>query len=288
MRFLSCSVRIFIAGIFSTVLTVSAASSAENKPGPRVPPGFEMVKDPADDTNGWASEIRHKDTGIEMVYVVPGGFMMGSPLSEKDRGDDEIQHKVKLTKGFYIGKYELTQGQWEKIMGQNPRVNPPVESNGDNLPVKQISWDDCRTFCEKLGCGARLPTEAEWEYAARGGNKSKGFIYSGGNNLDEVGWYSSNSGTKMHAVGQKKANELGIYDMSGNVWEWCSDWHGNYPSGAVTDPTGPSSGYNQVTRGGSWYSNTWRCRSAVRSIIMMVDRWYALGFRLAMDIPLQK
>ena len=300
MKFLSCTAMTFIVGIFLAVL-----NAAENKPGTQIPPGFEMVKGSAEDTNGWASEIRHKDTGLEMVYVAPGEFMMGSPLSEKDRADDQIQHKVKLTKGFYIGKYEVTQGQWDKIMGRNPNVDPPVDPKCKNFPVKQISWNECKTFCEKLGETSssasaqgglrrddgnrfRLPSEAEWEFAARGGNKSKGFIYSGSNNLDEVAWYSSNSETKMHEVGQKKANELGIFDMSGNVWEWCSDFYGEYPSENVTDPAGVPPGYDHVTRGGSWYTKDWRCRIAVRNIIMMVDRWYALGFRLAMDIPISK
>ncbi len=245
---------------------------------PRIPSGFEMVKGTDADTDGWASEIRHTASGIEMVYVAPGTFMMGSPASEVGRRDEETQHKVTLTKGYYIGKYEVTQGQWEKVMGDNPSSR-----RGINLPVVSVSWDDCQSFCKKLGSGFRLPTEAEWEYAARGGNRSKGFIYSGSNNLDEVGWYWSNNnegkdlnegglfmniGVKFHEIGQKKPNEIGIYDMSGSVWEWCQDWYGReYPSGSLTDPMGPKTGWDnrRVQRGGSWTENVMTCRVSNRA-----------------------
>ena len=310
MRFSLNTFRIFIAGIFLAVFAVPGKcgdaaenktpaenkapaenkeaaqnkdaienkDSAENKPAIKIPFGFELVKGSAEDTNGWASEIRHKDTGIDMVYVAPGEFMMGSPASEKGRVDRESQHKVKLTKGFYIGKYEVSQGQWEKVTGHNPS-----SFKGVNLPVEKVCWENCMSFCKKLGAGFRLPTEAEWEYAARGGNRSKGFIYSGSNNLDEVGWYVSNTGKKTHEVGKKKANELGIYDMSGNVWEWCSDWYGNYPVDEVTDPTGVATGSGRVVRGGGWYYSTSGCRSAYRRYGPPFRAYDNRGFRLALS-----
>ncbi len=302
MRFSSTTVRWFIAIIFLAVFAVPAEcgdiaenkapaenkdtsqnkdttenkGTPENKPVIKIPPGFEIVKGSAEETNGWASEIRHKDTGIEMVYVAPGDFMMGSPPSEKGRVEREILHKVKLTKAFYIGKYEVTQGQWEKAMGHNPS-----SFKGVNLPVEKVSWENCMSFCKKLGAGFRLPTEAEWEYAARGGNRSKGFIYSGSNNLDEVGWYASNTGKKTHEVGKKKANELGIYDMSGNVWEWCSDWYGNYPVDEATDPIGVATGSGRVVRGGGWYYSTAGCRSAYRRYGTPLRAYDNRGFRIA-------
>ena len=247
----------------------------------QVPKGFEVLAPSVPSTNGWASEIRHKATGIEMVYVAPGEFMMGSPASEKGRKDYETQHKVKLTKGYYIGKYEVTQRQWEKVTGKTPSA-----LNGGELPVERVKWDDCQSFCKNLGSGFRFPTEAEWEFAARGGSKTKGFVYSGSNNLEEVRW---NDQSKTHTVGQKKANELGLYDMSGNVWEWCSDWYGEYPSSSVTDPTGPTadsaargdvSGPARVARGGGYDNDN--CRLARRSLALPDSRGTLLGFRLAL------
>ena len=285
MKLLSSTVRIFISGIFLTALTSCTSSTTENKPEVQIPPCFETLKDPADDTGGYPLEIRHKDTGIEMVYVAPGEFMMGSPPSEKDRRDDETMHKVTLIKGYYIGKYEVTQEQWEKVMGNNPS-----KFKGVNLPVEQVKWDDCQSFCKKIGSGFRLPTEAEWEYAARGGNRSQGFIYSGRDNLDEVGWHNGNNGDKTHPthpVGQKKSNELGLYDMSGNVYEWCGDWYGDYPSWmSWVSWAYPVS--VRVDRGGCWFSDASHCRSACRYRNSPDDHASYLGFRLAMDIPMQK
>jgi len=153
---------------------------------------------------------------------------------------------------FYICKYEVTQELWEEVMGNNPSEF----TEGENLPVENVSWDDAQEFIRKLnsitGKKYRLPTEAEWEFAARGGNNSKGYKYSGSDDINQVAWYDDNSGNRTYPVGQKAPNELGIYDMSGNVWEWCSDWYGDYPSGAVTNPTGPVNGSNRVFRGGSW------------------------------------
>jgi formylglycine-generating enzyme required for sulfatase activity len=222
--------------------------------------------------------------GIECVLVKAGKFIMGSPLSEEGRYDRETQHQVTLTKDFWISKYPITQGQYG--------------ISGDaNYPATYIDWFHADEFAKSKG--GRLPTEAEWEFAARGGNKSQGYIYSGSNNLDEVGWYYKNSGdialneeerdyekerennNRVHPVGEKKANELGIYDMSGNVWEWCSDWYGSYPTEAVINPTGPGFGDNRVLRGGSWNYNARYCRVADRDYDNPSDDGDNIGFRVA-------
>ncbi len=281
MSYLSIADISEIANLKSEISNLKSEISSLKSKIVQIPVGFEMLKEPAADTSGLPQEIKHKVTGIELVYVAPGEFMMGSPFNEENRGNDETQHRVKLTKGYYIGKYEVTQGQYESVTGSNPSN---FKASGKDAPVETVSWDDCQAFCRKLGSGFRLPTEAEWEYAARGGNWGKGFVYSGSNNLDEVAWYVKNSGNKMHQCGQKKANELGIYDMSGNVWEWCADWYGDYPAGSVTDPTG-GSGSSRVNRGGCWPGYALYCRSARRHWLTPVLRWVDLGFRLAMDIP---
>ncbi len=221
--------------------------------------------------------------GMEFVAIPAGSFMMGSPSSEKGRYDNEKQHKVRLTRGLYIQTTEVTQGQWKAVMGNNPSG---FKGCGDNCPVEQVSWDDAREFIRKLNRQEgtdkyRLPTEVEWEYAARAGSHS---AYSFGNNqgqLSDYAWYLYNSGVKTHAVGQKKPNGWGLYDMHGNVWEWCQDWYGDYPSGSVTDPRGPSSGSNRVIRGGSWGNNARSGRSANRNRSDPGDWNSGLGFRLA-------
>lgn len=176
---------------------------------------------------------------FDMVWVEGGTFRMGATSEQGSDawGGEKPVHSVTLS-GYYIGKTEVTQALWKAVMGSNPS-----EFKGDNLPVEQVSWDDCQEFIRKLnsltGQHFRLPTEAEWEFACRGGNNSCGYKYSGSNDIDNVAWYFDNSGHKTHPVGTKAQNELGIYDMSGNVWEWCSDWYGNYSSGAQTNPKGP-------------------------------------------------
>lgn len=216
--------------------------------------------------------------GVEftMVYVEGGTFMMGSDDADANSNEKPI-HQVTLS-DYYIGETEVTQALWKAVMGSNPSY-----SNGDNLPVDSVSWDDCQEFISKLneitGENFSLPTEAQWEFAARGGNYSKGYKYSGSNDIDAVAWYGDNSGKKIHPVGTKQANELGIYDMSGNVWEWCSDWDGPYSSVAVTDPAGPSSGSYRVNRGGSWGSDASSCRCAYRLSAPANSHSY-LGLRL--------
>ena len=224
---------------------------------------------------------------IDMVRVEAGTFTMGATAEMKDPNDDEKPtHRVTLTNDYYIGKYEVTQALWKAVMG-----NKPSRFKGDNLPVDLVSWKDCQKFLSKLnritGKTFRLPTEAEWEYAARGGNKSRGYQYSGSNNPSDVAWYKDNykdnSGRKTHAVGTKQPNELGIYDMSGNVEEWCQDWYGAYSSSSQVNPTGANSGSDRVIRGGSWGSIASGCRLSFRISSTPGSRSIFHGLRLVLS-----
>ena len=219
-----------------------------------------------------------------MVFVEGGTFTMGATSEQGDDADDDEKptHSVTLS-DYYIGETEVTQALWKAVMGSNPSY-----FKGDNLPVENVSYDDVKTFITKLnqktGKTFRLPTEAEWEYAARGGGKSKGYKYSGSNNIDDVAWYEDNSNNKTHPVKTKQPNELGIYDMTGNVWEWCSDKYGAYSSSSQTNPTGPSLGSNRVFRGGSWGYFAWYCRASNRSYDDLSYLNFILGFRLALAL----
>jgi formylglycine-generating enzyme required for sulfatase activity len=247
--------------------------------------------------------------GMSFVYIPPGTFTMGSPTDEGGRNSDETQHQVTLTKGYYMQTTEITQGQWKAVIGSNPSY---FSSCGDNCPVEQVSWDDLQNFISKLnqadGRTYRLPTEAEWEYAARAGSTSA--FYNGGitntgcspldTNLDKIGWYCGNSCVSYsggyncsswsgsgcsscgtHPVAQKQANAFGLFDMSGNVWEWCQDWYGSYPTTSVTDPTGANTGSYRVGRGGDWSYSAGYCRSAFRYSTYPSLRYGNLGARLA-------
>lgn len=214
-----------------------------------------------------------------MVPVEGGTFTMGVTSEQGGYAGDKA-HQVTLS-DYYIGQTEVTQALWKAVMGSNPSF-----FKGDNLPVECVSWDDCQVFIQKLnqltGKQFRLPTEAEWEYAARGGRKSRGYKYAGGNDIDLVAWYDGNSGNETHAVATKQANELGVYDMSGNVEEWCSDWYDGYQSSSQSDPQGPSSGSFRVYRGGNFhYSNAGDCRVSYRYGGAPDDRDYSLGLRLS-------
>ena len=220
---------------------------------------------------------------IEMVKVEAGSFNMGATSEMENPYEDEKPvHRVTLTNNYYVGKYEVTQALWQAVMGSNPS-----SFKGYDLPVEKVSWNDCQDFISKLnamtGKRFRLPTEAEWEYAARGGKKSRGYQYSGSNTLGDVAWYSDNSGKKTHAVGTKQPNELGIYDMTGNVWEWCQDWYGSYSSSPQTNPTGAVRGSCRVGRGGSWGNSARYCRSSYRGYITPGDRFNRLGLRLVLS-----
>lgn len=218
-----------------------------------------------------------------MINVKGGSFMMGSPDIDGDARDNEGPiHKVTLS-DYSIGETQVTQELWKAVMGSNPsRFTGNLQ-----CPVEQVSWNDCQTFIKKLnqltGENFRLPTEAEWEYAARGGKDSKRYKYSGSNTIGDVAWYIDNSSSKTHPVKTKHSNELGIYDMSGNVLEWCYDWYGDYSSFAQTNPTGSSSGSYRVLRGGSWFSYAVYCRVAVRIFDIPSSSSYSLGLRLSLS-----
>jgi formylglycine-generating enzyme required for sulfatase activity len=228
--------------------------------------------------------LRSADLGggveLKLCGIPAGTFTMGSPEGETGRGKDETPHEVTLTNSFWLGRTEVTQAQWEAVMGSNPS-----NFKGDDLPVDYVSWDDAALFCRTLngknllptGWRWMLPTEAQWEYACRARTTGD---YAG--ELDEMAWRSNNSDKKSHAVGTKKSNAWGLYDMHGNVDEWCADWCGDYPGGAATDPTGPNTGSFRVFRGGSWVDVGACCRSAKRYAGTPVFRGdFGLGFRVA-------
>ena len=217
-----------------------------------------------------------------MVWVDGGTFRMGATSEQgSEISDEKPVHSVTLS-GYYIGKTEVTQALWQAVMGSNPS-----HFKGADLPVEFVTWNECQEFIQKLnsltGRNFRLPTEAEWEFACRGGNNSCGYKYSGSNNLGSVAWYNGNSGGTTLPVATKAPNELGIYDMSGNVWEWCSDWYADYTSYSQTDPTGPQSGSRRVDRGGCCDSYARFCRSLNRGNDYPAFRGYgSLGLRLAL------
>jgi formylglycine-generating enzyme required for sulfatase activity len=229
---------------------------------------------------------------MTMCWIPPGEFVMGSPVGEMGRDGEETQHRVTLTKGFWMGKYEVTQEQWQAVMGNNTG-----DSKKNGNPVENVSWNDISTpggFLEKANknvtSGERfhLPTEAQWEYACRAGtltslNSGKEITTVKGNcrNLNEVAWYAANSERKSHPVGKKKTNAWGLYDMHGNVWEWCKDWKGAYPTEAVTDPQGADFGSNRIIRGGCWGSGANGCRVAYRVGNGLAVTYSRIGFRLA-------
>lgn len=225
---------------------------------------------------------------FKMIKVEGGTFTMGfTEENVYDASDCECPaHKVTLS-DYYIGQTEVTQALWKAVMG----INPSYYSKGDNLPVEQVSWDYCQTFIKELnrllynqlgGLRFALPTDAQWEFAARGGNKSKGYKYAGSNNIDDVAWYVKNSGKQTHPVALKQPNELGLYDMSGNVYEWCQDWYALYSSNAQTNPQGPGFGLGRVIRGCSLCDVAESCRVSIRGYSSLDSRCSNVGLRLCL------
>lgn len=217
-----------------------------------------------------------------MVHVQGGTFTMGRTSSKADWCDDSDKPAHQVTVGsFYICKYEVTQKLWKAFMGNNPSW-----TKADNMPVEWVNWVTAQKFIRKLnafsGKKFRLPTEAEWEYAARGGNRSHNYLYSGSDDINAVAWWQDNSGDKLHPVGTKRPNELGLYDMTGNVYEWCSDWQAPYTSGAQTNPKGPQTGSWRVMRGGNQSSSDSECGVMTRSQCLP-DIATCCGLRLVCD-----
>jgi formylglycine-generating enzyme required for sulfatase activity len=258
------------------------ATPPEQQPIKAVPAVPEEPRGPQEGQT-WAVA----DLNLDLVYLHAGSFVIGSPASEKGRFKNEgPQTQVTLTKGFWLGRTSVTQGQWVALMNANPS-----NIKGTDLPVDQVSWDDAMEFCRKMtereraagrlpeGYTYTLPTEAQWEYACRAGTAGP---IAGDGKLDDLAWYSENSGNTAHPVGQKQQNAWGLFDMHGNVWEWCRDWFGDYPGVNVTDPTGPISGSARVVRGGSCSVPARFCRAAFRRSTVPSERQNHLGFRLAL------
>jgi formylglycine-generating enzyme required for sulfatase activity len=222
---------------------------------------------------------------MELVYVKPGRFTMGSPASEVGRDNDETQHEVTITRGFYLGKCEVTQAQYQAVTGANPSKWKEA-----NRPVECVSWHDATEFCSRLSRSAakqvRLPTEAEWEHACRAGSTTRYCFGDSDGSFGEYAWFGENSDNQTHAVGGKRPNAWGLFDMHGNAWEWCSDWYGNY-GGAATDPTGPASGYVRLVRGGAYCYSPQNCRSADRFSLPPANPLHQWGFRVAVSSPLK-
>jgi formylglycine-generating enzyme len=237
------------------------------------------------------------DLSMDMLWVKPGTFEMGSPNTEVGRGKNETRHTVTLTEGYWLGKHEVTQSQWGKVMGSNPS-----RYKGGDRPVETVSWTEVTSFCAKLTASERaagrlpagmtyqLPTEAQWEYACRAGTKT---AFSFGDELTakDANYAYDGFGTGLQRtsdVGEYPANGWGFHDMHGNVWEWCQDWYGDYPRGAVRDPVGPAVGSTRVRRGGSWNSTAIHARSANRSRVVPAAGGFSLGFRLSLRPPASK
>jgi formylglycine-generating enzyme required for sulfatase activity len=231
--------------------------------------------------------------GMKLVLIPKGTFMMGSPESEQGRQKNEDQHEVTISKDYYLGVHEVTQAQYETVMGTNPShfQGAIVGNENADLPVENVSWDDAVEFCKKLsdlpeekkaGRVYRLPTEAQWENACRAGSKTAYLFDDEEGLLPEYGWFNRNSSDRTHTVGLLEPNAWGLYDMHGNVWEWCSDWYGEYPKGAVRNPTGPKVGSDRVCRGGSWDFEAANCRSALRNWNYPSLRLDYYGLRVAL------
>lgn len=260
----------------TTTTSTTTVSKQKPKPSPKPKPSKPVPTDVPEQT------FTANGVSFKMIRVEGGTFTMGATTEQgSDAGDDEKPaHQVTLST-YYIAETEVTQELWEAVMDSNPS-----DFKGTNRPVEQVCWNDCKAFISKLnsltGKNFRLPTEAEWEFAARGGNKTQGYKYSGSNSLGNVAWYTDNSGNETHPVKQKSPNELGLYDMSGNVWEWCQDWYGSYSSSSQTNPTGASSGSYRVIRGGGWSDSAWYCRVSGRGGNPPGHRGSYLGLRLVL------
>ena len=257
----------------------SAASALRAPAGLRANEGAE--EEPYTKT-GFPLEVIHEQTGIEMVFIPAGEFQMGSAVSARERFSDEGPlHAVRITRPFYVGRCEVTQEEWKRVTGTDRS-----HFKGERNPVERVSWDDCQSFLSKAGGGLRLPTEAEWEYACRAGQRTTYEFGDDAGQLDSYAWYDRNSGGMTHPVGEKAANAWGLYDMHGNVWEWCADWCGEdyYSWSPRDDPRGPASGEYRALRGGSWSNDPRACRSANRRGYVPALSSSITGFRVCRGV----
>lgn len=266
----------YIAMLFATIMAVLSFTACN--------------KDDNGNNNDTVSEntltLTVGDVSFTMVKVEPGTFMMGALEGDTNALEDEEKpaHQVTLTDTYYIGQTEVTQGLYAAVMGSNPSNF----TNGGNLPVEKVSYNDAIEFCQQLssltGKHFSLPTEAQWEYAAHGGHKAPTTptLFAGSDNIEAVGWCKDNSDSTTHTVAQKAPNPLGLYDMTGNVFEWCLDWYGPYSADAATDPQGPTIGSERVSRGGSWNYPAPYCRTSVRACSAPDVMYYMLGLRVVM------
>ena len=290
--------RIFLFSVLMLMLGTLAAD-AQNRFIRVYQNGAVVQSFPVEDVDSIIVETEYAEkttftvngVSFNMIAVTGGTFTMGATAEQGSDAysDEKPAHQVTLS-DYCIGETEVTQELWQAVMGSNPSYF----TGNLQRPVEQVSWNDCQEFIKKLnqltGKTFRLPTDAEWEYAARGGSQSQGYKYAGSNTIGDVAWYYDNSYNKgsshpdygTHPVGQKHPNELGLYDMSGNVWEWCQDWYGDYSSGSQTNPNGPSSGSYRVNRGGSWSDIAWGCRVSIRVSNTPTNRGGSLGLRLAL------
>ena len=290
--------RIFLFSVLMLMLGTLAAD-AQNRFIRVYQNGAVVQSFPVEDVDSIIVETEYAEkttftvngVSFNMIAVTGGTFTMGATAEQGSDAysDEKPAHQVTLS-DYCIGETEVTQELWQAVMGSNPSYF----TGNLQRPVEQVSWNDCQEFIKKLnqltGKTFRLPTEAEWEYAARGGSQSQGYKYAGSNTIGDVAWYYDNSYNKgsshpdygTHPVGQKHPNELGLYDMSGNVWEWCQDWYGDYSSGSQTNPNGPSSGSCRVDRGGSWHGSARFCRVSFRGYCTPTYRHSYLGLRLAL------
>jgi len=235
---------------------------------------------------------------MKLKLIPAGEFLMGSPQSEGNGLDNKYQHRVRITKPFHLGVYEVTQTEYERVMGANPSSfgkNKLSDQDTSRFPVEYVLWEDAVEFCRKLSelpeekAAARiyrLPTEAEWEYACRAGTITRWYCGDNESDLAKAAWFADNSEEQTHPVGQKEPNAWGLFDMHGNVWEWCNDWYADeyYKSSPVNDPQGPTEGWYRVHRGGGWCNSAWRCQSSYRHWISASHRWPGLGFRVASQV----
>jgi formylglycine-generating enzyme required for sulfatase activity len=245
-------------------------------PSGKAPPPGETRKEAPPPKAPTPGEPYVNSVGMKFAWVPRGSFLMGGDTDD----DEKPVHRVTITRGFYMGVYPVSQAEWKKVMDGDD----PSNFKGDDLPVENVSWDDCRKFCERLrqrdGKPYRLPSEAEWEYACRAETTTEYYTGDGEDALKKAGWYSGNSGSKTHPVGQLAPNKWGLYDMHGNVWQWCHDWYGPYPKGDAIDQIGPEKGEYRVVRGGSWFRDPERCRAANRHWGVPGRRFLFIGCRV--------